>query len=54
MHVQTMANFQSDLTRLSVCLSTKNDIISGSSLPQLSDHYIFEILQDLIVAEIKW
>ncbi len=27
--------------------------ISGSSLPQLSDH-IFEIVQDLVVAEIKW
>ncbi len=27
--------------------------ISGPSLPQRSDH-IFEILQDLVVAEIKW
>ncbi len=52
MLVQKMAKFQSDFTRLSVCLSLDDSgvsqqmtFISGSSLPQLSDH-IFEIVQD--------
>ncbi len=46
----------SPIIRLSLddtAVSQQMAFISGPSLPQLSDH-IFEILQDLVVAEIQW
>ncbi len=58
MCVQKMEKFQSDNTIIRLSLddsgvSQQMAFISGPSLHQFSDH-IFELLQDLTVAEIKW
>ncbi len=59
MRVQKMAKFKSDFKQLSVCLSTilefhnKMVLISGPTLRWPLSQNIFEILQDLTVAEIQ-